>query len=285
MDRISEMQNKTNNALSQIQSKLPDLEEADLPPTVYHYTDAIGLKAILESDVLWATHYRYLNDSAELHYIFDLAARTVEGELQIRSYGPLATAFLEYVATTSPPYGHEAYYLCCFSEYDNSLSQWRAYGGRQGFSLGFPGDITTSPTLMAVPARQGQTAGITLLKVEYNVERHSEYVTRLIEEMVSLCNGEHMRSYSDQALAISHTAPFYFGQLERASYRFKHPDFADEREWRLVSWGKQREFFRVGTTLTPYAKFNLFSARHPIPRTQSLPQGPGKVRPSLIRWI
>jgi hypothetical protein len=227
---VDPRQDETNHALMEIQPRLPDLDEAALPPTVYHYTDTGGLLGILDSGVLWASHYRYLNDSSELRYIFDLAAQAASDRLRSRSDGPLAQAFLEYVSTESPPYGDIAYYLCCFSESDNLLSQWRAYGGRQGFSLAFPGDITFGQHLIDVPARQGQTAGITLMKVEYRAERHMEYVRTLIRELVKLCEGEHLQSYADPNLAISHISPFCFGQLERASYRFKHPDFADERE-------------------------------------------------------
>jgi hypothetical protein len=32
---------------------------------LYHYTDQKGLLGILESKQLWATHYRYLNDTSE----------------------------------------------------------------------------------------------------------------------------------------------------------------------------------------------------------------------------
>lgn len=263
---IDPRQQETNNALKGIQPKLPDLDEAPLPSAVYHYTDTAGLLGILDSGVLWATHYRYLNDSSELRYVFDLSAQVASERLRSRSEGSLAQAFLEYASTESPPYGETAYYLCCFSESDNLLSQWRAYSGRQGFSLAFPGDITTNPGLMGVPARQGQTAGITLLRVEYRAERHLEYVTTLIQELVELCDGKHLRSYPDSSLAISHISQFYWGQLERASYRFKHPDFVDEREWRLVSWSRHDEHFRAGAvTLTPYAKFQIFSASHPNP--------------------
>jgi hypothetical protein len=268
---ISEQQDKTNHALSLIQSRLPDLDEAPLPPAVFHYTDANGLQGILETGVLWATHYRYLNDSPELRYIFDLAIRVVEEQARFSKQGSLTRAFLEHAGSATPPYGDTAYYLCCFSEADNSLSQWRAYGGRQGFSLGFPGDITFSPALLEVPARQGQTAGITLLRVDYRVERHTEYVTTLIRELMQLCDGEHMQSYDDLATAISHVSPFYFGQLERASYRFKHPDFADEQEWRLVSWAEQPEYFRVGATLTPFAKMRILSASHWNPNPKGVP--------------
>jgi len=258
-----------------IQRLLPNLEKAPLPTAVYHYTDAGGLLGILSSGVFWATDYRYLNDSSELKYIFGIASQVIESQLRTTSHGPVTQAFLEYVSITPPPYDDTVYYICCFSEADNSLSQWRAYGSSQGFSICVPGDVATAdyaalarrmPRPAGAPPPvfgQGQNPGISLLRVDYDPDVHAAYVTKLVEELIALCEGAHMRSYASTQEAVSHITPFYFGQLERASYRFKHPDFADEREWRLVSWGRHQEFFRVGATLTPYAKFRLFSVSHP----------------------
>jgi hypothetical protein len=98
-----------------------------LPTAVYHYTDANGLLGIITSGRLWATDYRYLSDSSELRYIFRLAGPAVETRLKSKEHGAIAQAFLEYVSITPPPYGETPYYICWFSEADNSLSQWRAY--------------------------------------------------------------------------------------------------------------------------------------------------------------
>ncbi|EFD2622350.1 hypothetical protein CK189_005805, partial [Escherichia coli] len=35
---------------------------------IYHYTDLNGLKGIIESGSLWATHFSFLNDSNELSH-------------------------------------------------------------------------------------------------------------------------------------------------------------------------------------------------------------------------
>jgi hypothetical protein len=37
-----------------------------LPGQLYHYTGIQGLKGIIESQTLWATHYKYLNDAEEV---------------------------------------------------------------------------------------------------------------------------------------------------------------------------------------------------------------------------
>jgi len=46
---------------------------ADSPEKLlYHYTTVTGLKGIVESQSLWASDVRYMNDSAELKYIISL---------------------------------------------------------------------------------------------------------------------------------------------------------------------------------------------------------------------
>jgi hypothetical protein len=261
-------QAETNDALRTIQFLLPDLDVEPLPDVVYHYTDTAGLLGIVRSGVLWATDYRFLNDSSELSYIFRLAAEVVREEFAGR-YSGLAGTFLDYAATASPPYGDVPYYLCCFSELDNSLSQWRAYGGRQGFSLAFPGDIT----LHAGYAPNGkQNPGSTLLKVNYQQKQQKAYISALVNALVELCETPHMRSYDSEAEAIASFSPFFWAQLERASYRFKHPDFEVEQEWRLVAWGSiHEESFRAASTITPYTQFRLFSQSQRNPSSAGLP--------------
>jgi hypothetical protein len=42
---------------------------------LYHYTDEAGLKGILESQCLWATHYKSLNDTTEVKHFWDALAQ------------------------------------------------------------------------------------------------------------------------------------------------------------------------------------------------------------------
>lgn len=55
---------------------------SNLPKHLYHYTTLEGLKGIISSNALWATHYKYLNDSSEVDYarsiISEALADTIE---------------------------------------------------------------------------------------------------------------------------------------------------------------------------------------------------------------
>jgi hypothetical protein len=45
-------------------------QDFQLPETLYHYTDAAGLKGIIESGAIRATHVAYMNDASEyLHAV------------------------------------------------------------------------------------------------------------------------------------------------------------------------------------------------------------------------
>lgn len=253
------LQEKTNAALSVIGFGLPDLNAIRLPEVVYHYTDVAGFLGIISSGFLWATDYRFLNDSSELSYVFRLASEVVREEY-LGAHSGLAGKFLDYAASAPPPYSGTPYYLCCFSELDNSLSQWRAYGGQQGFSLAFPGDITTQ---RGYDSGDKQNPGLTLLKVQYNKDKQKSYIRALINSLLELCESTHMKECADENRAMASFLPFFWGQLERASYRFKHPDFEVEAEWRLVAWGDVRsELYRPSKTIVPYTKFSIYSKKY-----------------------
>ena len=268
-------QDRSNQLLMGLSSQLPNLDLLPVPQSVFHYTDSAGLLGIMSSGRLWATDYRFLNDSSEIRYTYGLAAELARGSLT-EGLSHLGRSFFEQASSSSPPYTGCPYYLCCFSEHGNSLSQWRAYGLRQGFAVECPGDLSTTRGSHA----SRQNPGITLLRVEYVVARQADYILALQGAMLTLFEDPHFANYANSADVLRHTMPFYWAQLERASYRFKHPAFEVEKEWRLVSWGDVHdEKYRAAQTLTPFIELRLFSGRveHPEDKlpVHSVRQGPG----------
>jgi hypothetical protein len=49
--------------------------------SIFHYTDATGLAGILRSELLFASDYRFLNDTTEVGIIRDLALPVFEAEI------------------------------------------------------------------------------------------------------------------------------------------------------------------------------------------------------------
>lgn len=46
------------------------MKVSDVYPELVRYTTPSGLKGIIESQCLWASHARFLNDSKEIDYFF-----------------------------------------------------------------------------------------------------------------------------------------------------------------------------------------------------------------------
>ncbi|QXC45213.1 DUF2971 domain-containing protein [Rhodococcus qingshengii] len=134
-----------------------------LPETVYHYTDIYGVQGIYESEELWATSSRFLNDSTEATPGIDsLKTRILNKKVELLT----AQSELMEAANQVPRLlsGSEEESLAdlrektkklkpvldavddiekfidCFivslSEVPDQLSQWRGYA-REGYCIGF----------------------------------------------------------------------------------------------------------------------------------------------------
>ena len=98
---------------------------------LYHYTDLVGLKGIVEGHDLWLTNASYLNDAEEMTHGRSVA-RDVIANTPVS--GPLGTLYRDQLADSKGK--SEGVYVCCFCEKDNLLSQWRGYGANgTGVSL------------------------------------------------------------------------------------------------------------------------------------------------------
>ena len=139
---------------------------------LWHYTNLDGLKGIISNQHLWATDYRYLNDSSELVYskiilqreVFPRVVATIKQEYdadQCVRQNVDAQGGIERVAQMEtsetldilyesllnpPPLKRNIPYILCFCKADEEddflqkhglLSQWRGYGKDGGFAIVF----------------------------------------------------------------------------------------------------------------------------------------------------
>lgn len=108
----------------------------DLCPNgyVYHYTSMEKLLKILDTQELWASEIRYLNDTTELGLALERALKELENRAARYEQGHEKT-FLEagfrYVQEAVINFGKHMLeanvFVISFSEDPDSLSQWRAY--------------------------------------------------------------------------------------------------------------------------------------------------------------
>jgi Protein of unknown function (DUF2971) len=188
---------------------------------VYHYTNAAGLIGILKSKSIWATSHLHLNDRLE----FKTAAELFEQELAQSSLTELQQRFfMRFVEEQQEPR-----FVMSFSEHHDLLSQWRAYGGGEGYALGFSEDNPIFTSAKQV------TFG--LVKCVYERAKQLEFCGILISEFQDLVRSNHVMNEPDFAQQFRTFVKQYEWNYAVAllSASFKHEGFREEGEWRLVS--------------------------------------------------
>lgn len=99
-----------------IASFVRTLESQKPAPIIYHYTDDVGLRGILETGQLWLTNVFNLNDPSELshglsHAVKILNSKAAKGPLESKLFAEDLAAFIEQRGIQKS--GH--YFLCSFS--------------------------------------------------------------------------------------------------------------------------------------------------------------------------
>jgi hypothetical protein len=213
------------------------LGNRDVPPILYHYTSQTGLKGMLNDKTIWASKIHYLNDSEE----FALALKLARDELDRRikaATSKVDCSRLELLRDTI--YTIEGVYtcVCCFSELDDDLSQWRGYGGGDaGFSVGFTREWFR---------RVKETLGLSLIRCIYDPEDQQRLIKDAIDEFLAT-NAEKEPDYWDRnrlhvdpdrprtVEVLPHAGNDFATRLSLIAPQIKDKAFENEKEWRLVA--------------------------------------------------
>ena len=119
-----------------------------IPPyegMIYHYTSVNAFCSILESSKLRFTNKKYLNDTTEGSYIFDLCKR--EAESLCRKRAEAKEQFLtlcDKIKREKARYNILEAYQCSFSTTSDNLCLWNYYthgDSVQGYNLGFDSQL------------------------------------------------------------------------------------------------------------------------------------------------
>jgi hypothetical protein len=193
------------------------------PSTLFHYTDAEGLRGIINSKCLWATNTNYVNDKQDCKYAQGMILRAFDDHINSNGNGRTLLKQLKekYRAHSIIQSQITTPYVACFSERDDVLSQWRAYGSNgEGFSIGF------SPLILeaTLSLEQSVRRQVKFFKVIYSEPEQQDWINRAICAL--LCAFER----NDEA-EVFESMPVLFSEMTLC---FKHRLFAEENEWRLV---------------------------------------------------
>lgn len=138
-DMRAELQKFDHEADDIIASFVGTLEASPPPSIIYHYTDDVGLRGILETGCIWLTDIFNLNDPSELSHGFSqvvniMNSKAFHGPPPSKLFAQQVEAFL-----TQGGIGAAAHYFVgSFSSTGDDLGQWRAYADNgRGYALGF----------------------------------------------------------------------------------------------------------------------------------------------------
>jgi hypothetical protein len=214
----------------------------DPPEILYHYTDAKGLLGILNSNQIWATSYRYMNDAREFEYGFDLISELFQQGSPDSVYANLIIGF-------KWAYELDCIFVAAFSAFGDSLGQWRGYAGmHSGYSLGFrSGDLhpIDRETL--------------LVECCYDKKEQLDKVRGLIHAFLPGMKYVDAQKDALPLLDIGYQAA---EAMAKRSATLKHPKFNEEQEWRLIvgplARDSERIRYRAGErVIIPYVEIDF----------------------------
>ena len=197
-----------------------------------------------------ATNVWFMNDAVEATFGWNrisrfLASKAPSSKLE-REVIQLALEALPNIMETDD---FPDSYIVCFSERENDLSQWRAYGYNKGFSIGFD-----SEELDHLAQSIGNTSPLPAIRKVAYTDKLQDYILQTNYEQQVL---NQLASGSDSDVLAN---AFMFMAI-RSAPSLKHPSFEAENEWRLqffLNKSSNRIKFRDSAMgVTPYMEMSL----------------------------
>jgi hypothetical protein len=232
---------------------------------LWHYTDAAGLKGIVEGACLHATHYGFTNDVTEL----------VQGEVLVRDTAVRLSQdgnsvkrrdLFDNLAKLLPQHGLTSradVFLACFSDAGgDALTQWAGYGHRgAGYAIGLE---------VRAPPEENDRAdlAVAVARVEYHRQAFLETVSKKLNALADVAHRYSGPGQTVQEKVLVHM----LRECAVLSPRFKHNSFEHECEWRAIAvpMKDDQKLFRFrerqGVGLVPYVEVPIThtSIRHVV---------------------
>ncbi len=237
MERITVVSAGIEAQKHEIVKQLVTVKNSGNPIKLYHYTSLAGAEGIINSNHLWATDFRCLNDASELVYGIDLLSKELV-EFGRSLPGNEAT-FLNKLASYFKEH-HEEYrnfletYVISLTEGPDVLSQWRAYADSgKGHCIEF--DFSDS-SLFTIISSETPWA-MEILPVIYDENHQKKLIRSGIKQLMGYLNSTDW-TLERVSQATEAEQGSIMGMLMHAFdpfvTAFKHPGFSEEREWRAI---------------------------------------------------
>ncbi len=197
---------------------------------LWHYTTGQGLISILESGTLYSTQVSCLSDSSEIRYASALFKHALTNLLPAYADDELVKKFIaDYIKLVEeepehPNHAPSPFFVTCFSEMEDDLSQWRSYsGGENGYALGF-----RAAGLFGAPNSW-------LVRVNYERRLHEKLASAVAEATIKFFqDGLAKKRAETPEKWKEEFFTFWDPFITRLAPMVKDSSFAAEREYRVV---------------------------------------------------
>jgi hypothetical protein len=198
---------------------------------------------IVEGKVkVWATHFRFLNDSDEVAFGADIVARAIEQlHTEISAVGIDVTALVERMKKLAT----EDCFFTCLSERHDVLSQWREYANN---AAGYCIAVRPEERLLGYGDTDRYVSN-QLVKCLYGEAAVRDWLDKGLRRKIEIAGRRpNLDSKSDWLTSE------LMRVARRCLHRAKHEHFREECEWRIVVDAPPDTVnFRAGALgLTPY---------------------------------
>jgi len=234
-----------------------------LSDELYHYTGIQGLKGIIESRTLWATHYKYLNDGEEIVHFRELLPNIFRPVLKkafddlpalqdtplFKEYSSIEDAIegetrkltsalfdVTFSGATDRQVFTEPYIasFCTVEKHNDQianhglLSQWRGYGTDGGYVIVF--DTNELINLLDKEKAKWAYSVIFAGDVVYSSATEKDLTDEFREQFKAIEDfwGNVLRR------GFHGSSGDTYGSIVSCACRYKHWGFSEEKEFRIV---------------------------------------------------
>lgn len=194
-------------------------KDKNMNKLIYHYTSLGSLKSIIESETLWATNIRFLNDTEEYTHALKIFNNSIE-KIQGRDSPEIALPIKDLVnqAKSLNFDSQQDHFAISFAKNGDQLSQWRAYGN---VCIAFNKEKLEK-------SLKKELRDVYIKDCKYDEEEITENLSKkatlLISELIKT-----KKTHEDRDLNLDFFSDFYTD----AAF-FKHSGFKEEGEYRFV---------------------------------------------------
>lgn len=223
-----------------------------VPERLFHYTSASGLEGIITNSNLWATDYRFLNDSQEL-----IDGKNILSAILSKTDSTIHKSLLDFINDFSDEISEiSSPHIVSFCSKSDLLSQWRAYASEaEGYCVEFDTTDSTLCSCIDLTVVRGY-----LLPVIYDDEMKSAIIKRTVDlvELALDDSGFELNNLEDNPILKGMLTGLVYNFLTFPLIAFKHGGFSEEQEWRAVfypdiaSIKKLRKFRASSGVFVPY---------------------------------